>query len=232
MALSVRKLLEVLEAEYGDPQWWPGDSPFEIAVSAILTQRTSWRNAELAIRNLKSAGLLTPKSMAGAERSRLSNAIRPSGFHSQKSRYIQEFARFLCGRYRGDLDAMRARPLDEVRLELDSLPGVGPETADSILLYALRMPSFVVDAYTFRLIDRLPLDLGDKYEDVKRSFERGLELDIDRLSRMHALIVVHCKERCRMRPDCRSCPLGSFCKSKLKDKQQQVSSERSEQRGR
>lgn len=212
--LSITRLLELLEAEYGDPDWWPGDGAFEVAIGAILAQRTAWNNVERSLENLKSMSLLDPGTMSSADPRTLARAIKPSGFYKQKTTYIRAFSRYLLGSYYGDMEKMRLRPLSELRDELLDVRGIGPETADSILLYALGIPSFVVDSYTHRLLERLRLDQEGGYEAVKTRFEASLEGDLRKLALMHALIVVHCKQRCKVRPECLGCPLTSYCPSK------------------
>jgi len=214
MPISIPRLQTLLFEAYGNPNWWPGDTAFEVAVGAVLTQRTSWANAEKSIRNLKSAGLLSPEAMASSRTAVLEEVVRPSGFYRQKARYLRSFSQFVVQSYGGKMERMKSSPVAPLRAELLELPGIGPETADSILLYALGRASFVVDAYTYRLMTRLGWErLGD-YGDLKVVFERALESDVKALSDMHALIVIHCRTKCRKTPDCLGCPLGSVCSSK------------------
>jgi endonuclease-3 related protein len=184
-----------------------------VAIGAILTQRTSWDNVLLAIRNLKVANSLDPASIVGHEDSELEEIIRPSGFFRQKSRYVKEFSQHVLSDYSGDIEKMRDRPTDELRKELLSLKGIGPETADTILLYALGLPSFVVDSYSFRLLRRLGIYDGKDYAVVKDMFERLEGMDARRMSVVHAAIVNHCKTRCRKTPECDGCPLTDYCPS-------------------
>jgi len=213
LTITVRQLLSELLAEYGDPRWWPGDTPFEIAVGAILTQRASWRNVEAAISELKARDLLSPDAMLAAGRRELESAIRPSGTYRQKAKYLLSFSRHLVNSYGGRIERMGALPVDRLRTELLELPGIGPETADSIILYALGKPSFVVDAYTLRLMQRLGISAERSYGAVQVFFEKALGSDVRSLALMHALIVVHSKTRCRVVPDCRTCPLREHCLS-------------------
>jgi len=214
MSLSLRRLLSILRKEYGDPHWWPGDSSFEVAVGAILTQRASWKNAELAIASLKKHRMLSPSAIAGANKKTLESAIRPSGFYKQKAKCLSAFSGYLVSYYKSRIDNMRPLPTERLREEMLSLPGIGPETADSILLYALGKPSFVVDAYTVRLMDRLGIGVGEDYDAIKKKFETVLRGDTKDYSDMHALIVMHCKERCKTIPLCSGCPLAADCPSK------------------
>lgn len=214
MPISIPRLLTVLREEYGDQAWWPGETPFEVAVGAILTQRASWTNAEASIRNLKSAGLLNPEAIVAAKNAVLEEVIRPSGFYRQKARYLRSFSEFVVRSYGGRMERMRPRSIAALRAELLGLAGIGPETADSILLYALGKESFVVDAYTYRLMTRLGWKrLGD-YAHLKAVFELALGSNVEALSDMHALIVAHCKTKCKKTPDCFGCTLGSICPSK------------------
>ncbi|MGQ9587290.1 MAG: endonuclease III domain-containing protein [Thermoplasmata archaeon] len=214
MPLTLRRLLKLLRDEYGDPGWWPGDSPFEVAVGAILTQRSSWRNVELAVANLRRRRMLSPRAIAAATPNALEFAIRPSGFYKQKAKYLIAFAEHLVSRHKGRIENMCSLPVPQLRKELMALPGIGPETADSILLYALGKPSFVVDAYTVRLMSRLGMGVGKDYDATKEKFETALRGKTKDYCDMHALIVVHCKERCRALPLCPGCPLAKGCSSK------------------
>lgn len=213
LTITIRRLLSELLAEYGDPHWWPGDTPFEIAVGAILTQRASWKNVEIAISELKSRDLMSPEAMLAAGSRELESAVRASGTYRQKSRYLRSFCRHLVNNYGGQIERMRRLSVDRLRAELLELPGIGPETADSIILYALGKPCFVVDAYTFRLMRRLGISTERDYAAVQFMFERALEGDVRSLALMHALIVVHSKARCKVVPECGTCPLRRHCPS-------------------
>ncbi len=210
---SIRDLYEALRDRYGDPGWWPG-TPFEIAVGAVLTQRAAWENVEMAIANMKKMHLFSPKALAGARRSEIERAIRSSGFYHEKARYISVLSKHVTEKYGGDICAMARRPTNELRNELMELPGIGPETADDILLYALGKPIFVVDAYTFRLLNRLGLKAGRTYDDLKARFEHEFGKDVQKLADMHALIVKHCKTQCTKGKRCGECCLSARCPSK------------------
>lgn len=216
MAVTIIRLLAMLRNEYGDPHWWPGDTPFEVAVGAILTQRASWRNAEISIQNLKSSGRLSPGALVACPVAELEELVRSSGFFRQKARYLKAFSEFVVSAFDEDMERMKTRPTEELRDELLELPGIGRETADSILLYALGRASFVVDAYTYRLMGRLGYgQLGD-YETVQAMFRRSLRSRVKDMSDLHALIVIHCKDKCRRIPDCPGCVLDRVCPSKRK----------------
>jgi endonuclease-3 related protein len=202
-----------LATRFGPLHWWPAQTPFEVVVGAILTQNTAWRNVEYAIANLQRTGVLTPTALRTIDRGEFESLIRPAGFFRQKAERLQLFVEHLFASHGGELSAMLAGPLDAVRAELLSLKGVGPETADSILLYAGNHPSFVVDAYTRRLFTRLGLLSGNEgYEAVRALFMDNLPHATDLFNEYHALIVEECKTFCRKRtPLCPACPLLAVC---------------------
>lgn len=215
MSITLRRLLGVLRKGYMGSQWsWTGTDEFEIMAGAILTQRTSWDNVLIALDNLSSSGSLSPKAIREMGEKKLRAYIRPAGFHMQKSRYLVSFASYMEEEFQSDISRMKRVPADQLRRELLDLPGIGPETADSILLYALGKPSFVMDAYTFRLLRRLGRDIGEDYDSAKATFEKALRGKAKDYADMHALIVIHCKERCRKAPICDTCPLYAPCVSK------------------
>lgn len=219
MAFAISDVVRILEEEYGDPDWWPAETPFEVAVGAILTQRTSWRNVEMSIEALRKANLLTPSGLLNADRAEIERLIRPSGFYRQKTRYLVEFASYVEQKHNGDFLTMSRKAPEVLRQELLQLRGIGPETADSILLYALAFPSFVVDAYTVRVLARLGIDAGRGYDSVKRSFEDALDDNHARLARAHALMVIHCKDRCKSSPACGGCPFTGSCALEAEEKE-------------
>ncbi len=201
-----------LLSHFGALHWWPADSPFEVVVGAILTQNTNWRNVERAIVALKAEMSLAAGNLLRIERQRLEELIRPSGFFRQKAERLKLFAAHLMNHHAGDLSAMLVGPLSEVRDELLQCKGVGPETADSILLYAGGRPSFVVDAYARRLFGRLGLLQGqESYEQIRQLFMTHLPHNSDLFNEYHALIVEQCKQYCRTKPLCRDCPLQVDC---------------------
>jgi endonuclease-3 related protein len=202
-----------LVAHFGPLHWWPAETPFEVVIGAFLTQNTAWRNVEQAIANLRQASALDPASLLALPRCRLETLIRPAGFFRQKAENLQLFTEILCSRYGGDLAAMLDGDLAGVRGSLLSLRGVGPETADAILLYAGKRPSFVVDAYTRRLFTRLGLlKGGEGYEAIRAHFMDNLPHEVDLFNEYHALIVEECKTFCRKgAPSCAPCPLLASC---------------------
>jgi endonuclease-3 related protein len=207
------QIFDRLAAHFGPLHWWPAQTPFEVVVGAILTQNTAWRNVEYAIANLRAAGVLSPAALRQLPRDELEALIRPAGFFRQKAERLQLCVEHLFTRHGGELAGMLAGPLASVRAELLCLKGIGPETADSILLYAGGHPSFVVDAYTRRLFTRLGLLHGDEsYEAIRALFMRQLPAEVDLFNEYHALIVEECKVFCRKRrPLCPACPLLVDC---------------------
>jgi endonuclease III related protein len=197
---------------FGPQHWWPGRTQFEIIVGAILTQNTSWSNVERAIANLRSADLLYPTAIERVPLPRLERLIRSSGYFRQKARKLKAFCRFLRTEYRGSLKRMFATPTIVLREKLLGVFGIGPETADSILLYAGDHGVFVVDAYTKRMLSRHGW-IGEKtkYDDVRWIFERQFPGDVRRFNEFHALIVNAGKNYCRpQNPLCGQCPLGRY----------------------
>ncbi len=203
---------QLLYSCYGPQNWWPGETPFEVTVGAILTQNTNWSNVEKAIDNLKQADALSCETIIAVETCELEQMIRPSGYFRQKAERLKLFCQHLAEQHQGKIENLVAQPLEMARKELLSLKGVGPETADSILLYAGGQLSFVVDAYTNRVFQRLGLLNGnEKYEQVRQLFMSTLPDDAQLYNEYHALIVIHCKEFCRKKPLCNACPCAHLC---------------------
>lgn len=211
---TTRRLMELFDTllkRYGPLHWWPADTPFEVCVGAILTQNTNWLNVEKAIINLKREGLLSVDALFDIDQERLAELIRPSGFFNVKSARLKGFVAWLLERH-GSLDAMFSVEWPRLREELIAVKGIGPETCDSILLYAGGKPSFVVDAYTRRLLSRLGLAReDDDYHRVRALFMDRLPPDVQLFNEYHALMVEQCKRHCRKTPACDGCPLQSFC---------------------
>ncbi len=199
---------------HGRQHWWPGETPFEIMAGAILTQNTAWSNVERAIANLKAAGMLGGEHILDVPDTALAGLIRPAGCFNVKARRLKSFCRYLAEE---DVLAAPERladqaPLPELRRRLLAVHGVGEETADSILLYALDLPSFVVDAYTRRIFGRLGLIKGDEpYADIRARFQENLPGETPLYNEFHALIVQLGKTTCRPRPRCGECPLHAGC---------------------
>ncbi|MEA1870869.1 MAG: hypothetical protein U9N00_01570, partial [Candidatus Bipolaricaulota bacterium] len=204
------KLLSIYESllsAYGPQRWWPGSSPFEVIVGAILTQRVAWSNVEKAIASLKEAGLIDPQRLDEAPLPEIAALIKPSVYYNTKAEKLRAFTRFLNERYNGNLDRLFNLDLPSLRAELLSVHGIGEETADAIILYAAGKSSFVVDAYTKRILSRLGLiEEKESYRVVRDLFMENLPLDVSLYNEYHALLVRHGKERCRSRvPLCLSC---------------------------
>lgn len=212
-ARRLRAVYRRLLAAYGPQGWWPADDgPFEVMVGAVLTQNTAWSNVERAIANLRAAGALDAEVLARAPRERLARWIRPAGYFNVKARRLQAFCRFYVAA--GGLRALDALPTPALRARLLDVHGIGPETADDMLLYAFGRPVFVVDAYTRRLLVRLGLASGDEpYDAIRLGFERALGPDVPLYNEYHALVVAHAKAHCRVRPRCAGCPLRRLCPS-------------------
>ncbi len=213
MKNSLMEIFDRLLDHFGPRFWWPAGSPFEVCVGAVLTQNTNWGNVEKALQNIKGEDLLSPKALREIPVERLAELIRPAGYFNVKSSRLKDFIGWLFERYDGSLERMFAVNWRDLRAELLTVRGIGPETCDSILLYAGHMPSFVVDAYTKRLFSRLGL-LGERasYEETRGLFMANLPADVPLYNEYHALIVQHCKDFCRKKPLCGSCPLNSICR--------------------
>ncbi len=206
------KLLDIydlLHRHLGPSHWWPGDSPLEVMVGAILTQNTAWSNVEQAIGRLKSEGALSASFLHQVDERVLSEWIRPAGYFRIKAGRLKNFFDFYIREYQGQIKKIKNQPLESLRQQLLSVKGIGPETADSILLYALGMPTFVVDAYTHRIFSRHQLideDIG--YEELRAYFMDHLPSDPPLYNEYHALLVRLGKEYCKKKnPRCDECPL-------------------------
>lgn len=207
-------IFERLLSSYGPQGWWPAESAFEVCVGAILTQSTSWSNVEKSIKELDGAGLLSPEGLMSVPESRLSGLVRSSLYHNVKAGKLKAFVGFLFREYDGSLEKLFSLPKDGLRQALLGVWGVGPETADSIILYAAGKPSFVVDAYTRRIFERVGfLNGSESYDDVKAFFEGNLPVDAQLFNEFHALIVEHAKRHCKKKPVCAGCPVIDYCKA-------------------
>jgi len=205
---QLTEIYQLLFECFGPQFWWPGQTQFEIITGAILTQNTNWRNVERAIANLKSADLLTPEKLNAAELSRLAELIRPAGYFNIKARRLKNFLTWLFENYAGQLERLQQLNTDRFREELLSVKGIGPETADSILLYAFEREVFVVDAYTARIAVRhMLIEQGADYEQLKDLFQSNLASDVKLFNEYHALLVRLGKNFCRPKAKCSICPL-------------------------
>jgi endonuclease-3 related protein len=204
-------MYEALLAHFGPRHWWPAETPFEVIIGAILTQNTAWSNVEKAIDRLKKAQALTPDGLRRLPSAEFLEAIRPSGYYNIKAARVKAFLDMLSTRYGNDLERFLSLPTDTLRKELLAVPGIGPETADSILLYAAGRPVFVIDAYTVRIMARHGyLAEGTTYGEAQDFFMRHLPRDVPLFNEYHALLVAVGKQYCRPAPRCRGCPLESL----------------------
>lgn len=197
---------------FGPQHWWPGDTPFEIMVGAILTQNTNWQNVEKAIANLKEAGDFSFASLASLPREKLAGLIRPAGYYNIKADRLAHLFAMINGQWDGDLDWFLQQPLSVLREQLLGVKGIGPETADAILLYAAGQPIFVVDTYTHRILSRhgiIPDEFG--YFDIQELLMDNMEENTDLFNEYHALLVQTGKHFCRKtKPRCENCPLAGI----------------------
>ncbi|MFQ5935549.1 MAG: endonuclease III domain-containing protein [Acidiferrobacterales bacterium] len=207
-----RAVYDRLFSAYGARHWWPGDSAFEVMVGAVLTQNTAWVNVEKAIANLRQARMLSAKAIAEAHPRRLASLIRPSGYFNVKAKRVRALCRWVIAR--GGIKRLARMPTAELRSALLAVHGIGPETADDILLYAFKRPVFVIDAYTRRVFARLGMIQGNEhYETLRGYFEVALGDDVPLYNEYHALIVRHGKETCHKQPRCHACCLAQDCPS-------------------
>jgi len=198
---------------YGAQEWWPGnDAPLEVAVGAILTQHCSWRNAERALAGLRDAGALSIEALCDVPDERMHAAVRAAGFYRSKTATLKGFAQRVADLHGGRIERLLDQPMVELREELLAIRGIGEETADAICLYAGGYASFVIDAYTRRLLERLGwIEGGESYADLRAVLMEELPADAELFNEYHALIVRHAKEHCRAHPDCAGCPVDDLC---------------------
>jgi len=209
-APGLRDIHDALLAAYGEQKWWPGETPFEVMVGAILTQNTAWTNVEKGIAALVAADALDAGAIGAMDPATLGGLLRPVGYFNVKARRLRNLCRWYLDS--GGEAALAALPTNELRRDLLAINGVGPETADDILLYALQRPVFVIDAYTRRLFGRLGLvDPQAGYEVLRQGFESALGADTALYNEYHALIVIHAKACCRPKPRCGDCPVSDHC---------------------
>jgi len=208
MKSLLMQIYEILYRSFGPMHWWPGETPFEVMVGAILTQNTSWKNVEKAIDRLKENGLLSSTKIRRLRRNQLASLIRSSGYYRIKAERLKAFVNFLFEHYDGNLNRMRKEEIKTLREKLLRVKGIGPETSDSILLYGLKKPIFVVDAYTQRVLSRHGL-ISERapYEEVQNLFMDHLPLDEKLFNEYHALLVHLGKNVCKKSPECDICPI-------------------------
>ncbi len=208
---TLLQIYEILNSHFGNLRWWPADSPFEVAVGAILTQNTTWQSVERAISNLKSQNLLDQKKLSTIPDDTLAGLIRPSGYYRVKTRRLKAFLTFLNDEFHGNLERLFSEDLWPLRKKLLTVKGIGEETADSILLYAGQKPVFVVDAYTRRILERHRIIAGHpSYADIQKLFMDGLPPSVPLFNQYHALLVNTGKQFClKKKPLCSQCPLSA-----------------------
>ena len=227
MKITPKILYDILNDRFGSLDWWPmdkeyhkkngSDQRFEVIVGAILTQNTAWSNVEKAILSLKSQKVLDIDSISKVGIKKLQKLIKSSGFFNQKAERLKNLTLYFKQNYQGNLNYFFKKDIKAIRTELLSLNGIGPETADSILLYAGNLPIFVVDAYTKRICQRLPLDTKISYEEIQSYFEKELEKSYSNdeqvkiYNNLHAMIVILGKNYCKKNPKCKDCPLNKYC---------------------
>ncbi len=209
-----QRLMEMynrLYERYGPQNWWPAKSPFEVIVGAVLTQNTNWKNVEKAIKNLEENHLLSLDALYDLPAGRLSQLIRPAGYFNIKALRLKNLIEFIVSNYGLELDEFLSEDTGKLREKLLSVKGIGPETADSILLYACSRPIFVVDAYTFRILKRHNMtDDQESYAGLQSIFMDHLPEDVNLYNEFHALIVRVAKEHCKKSPLCQTCPLDGW----------------------
>jgi len=227
MNITPQILHNTLLKKFGNLNWWPmdksyhkrndSDPRFEVIIGAVLTQNTAWSNVEKALENLKSKNMLNISKISKLNMKNLQNLIKPSGFFNQKAERLKNLAAYLKNNYNGDLDNFFDREINTIREELLSLNGIGPETADSIILYAGNLPIFVVDAYTKRICERLPMDTNISYDEIQSYFQREITDNYKKeeltkiYNELHAMIVILAKTYCKKNPECSQCPLKNYC---------------------
>lgn len=221
MQKNIPSIFQLLRNESGAQNWWPGETPFEVMVGAILAQQTSWKNVEKAINNLKKEGALSPSSLNKIPLERIKQLIKPAGFYNIKTERLKALTEYFIKQYNGSISQMQKNTVAKLRKELLSIKGIGKETADSILLYALDKKIFVVDAYTIRILHRTGILNSADYDKLRKIFEINLKKckingysTIDVFKEMHALIVELGKRYCKKIPICTECPLNKICKKK------------------
>ena len=206
---KINEIYHCLYDSFGPQDWWPGDTPFEVIIGAVLTQNTNWNNVEKAIDNLKRAGFLSYEKICSLPAALLAEYIRPAGYYNIKAGRLHNLFAMIREQFNDSIEMLLAAETEELRRALLSVKGIGQETADSILLYAADRPVFVVDAYTYRILlrhDLIPEEYG--YEDIQEYFMDNLEPDTKLYNEFHALIVCTGKKFCKKsNPQCSECPL-------------------------
>jgi endonuclease-3 related protein len=215
MKITIKQLFEALLEVYSAQDWWPAESPYEVMIGAILGQNTNWLNAEKALNNLGKN--INPKFIDQITLEELRELIRPSGFYNQKANRIKRLNNWFI-EYGYNIENVKKEDQEVVRNQLLDIKGIGHETADSILLYALNMPIFVIDSYTRRIFSRVGFSVPKKYDDFRIMIESGLKNSSNLLSvynEFHGLLVTHAKEACLKSPQCEKCKISYLCSKKI-----------------
>jgi endonuclease-3 related protein len=210
--MNLMVIYERLLEHFGEQGWWPAETEFEVIVGAILTQASSWTNVERVIKDLRAEGILSQESILNVDEDRLQRVIRSVGYYNAKAKKLKTFVGFLYDNYGGSLERLFDKDTEKLRTELLAVWGIGEETADSIVLYAANKPSFVIDAYTKRIMGRLGFAREDTtYYDLKKFFELRIPREVGIYKEFHALLVELGKNYCRTKPLCDKCPLNDIC---------------------
>ena len=205
---KLTEIYDILFETFGPQHWWPGETNFEIIIGAILTQNTSWSNVAKAIENIKAAGLMSAEKLHRLDNSQLEALIKPAGYFRLKSKRLKNFLNWFFDNYQGSFENIQQISTDYLREQLLSINGIGPETADSILLYGFSRARFVVDTYTARIMTRHGLiEPGADYESLQYLFEANLPGDVKLFNEFHALLVCIGKDFCKPQAKCDKCPL-------------------------
>ena len=205
---TLTDIYDALYQSFGPQHWWPGDTAFEVAVGAILTQNTNWGNVEKAIANITAIKAMNAKALHNMSHTDLASLIRPAGYFNVKANRLKAFLELLVHDFKGSMKRMKKVETDSMRERLLSVNGIGPETADSILLYALEKPVFVIDTYTKRVMSRHGLvSESISYHELQKVFHKHLPLDVQLFNEYHALFVMAGKNYCKPKPKCTGCPL-------------------------
>jgi len=209
--MELEELFRRLDACYDVSGWWPAESRWEVMVGAILVQQTTWESVVKVLESMRRRGILDVDAVASMPLGELERLVRPAGFYRQKAARLQHLARYLRERYGSDPGGILDKGTEEARAELLSLPGIGEETADAILLFGGRRPRFIAAAYVRRTFDRLGILSSSDYGEVQRFVEARVPPDPDRYARCYALLVHHARTACRSRPRCAGCCLRDAC---------------------
>jgi endonuclease III related protein len=214
--MDLEELYRRLSDRYDVGIWWPSESPFEVMVGAILTQQTNWNNVSRSLHMLREAGLLDVDAMASCDLAVLEEMVRPTGFYRQKAARLKAMAAHMRDAHGSDVGLFLSGDLNSVRDELLELPGIGPETADSILLFAGSRPKFVAAVYVARVLERTGIYGSEGYEDLQRFVESRVAPEVHRYRHLYSLCVHHCQNACLKRPRCDVCVLSADCAGALR----------------